>query len=490
MSLMGALLTALASYALVRLHQGNNTSGRASNPMVEKITTYFPFNFSDSLDPRAVLTVGDQVASEHLFGAHIRETVKSGLQPVYSELTFKSDSATVEIRPRFPLLFSNGKALSLSDVCKAITQSFDSSYHAEYKSILKSIRCDEPSGKIELKFSALPVNLRFLFTLPDLGIYSIDHLPIRDNASDWTTGPYKIVSRSRDKIELAINPNYPTELRANSVPRVDLIRYGADQSQALVSRADPKINHAIYFYGYAISKEDLDSLKSKGYQIEIFPTEWMIYGGAKGGISKVDRSIFASAVRHIRESGIVQKYSGREAYSIAPQDREYGLKSATEPELQKGPLSHDYELLTMKSWAELPFFKELISEIIKVIPNLHLKLLDPNEFSRLYESRSEFILSPIGISPADPLSHLSFLSSVYPDFEKVVTKDEIAKLAVIDNYQDFVFKVKEVETKVVSSGTIFPIGHFPGIVAVRSDFQRDENLSFGWGIQAWTFRVH
>jgi hypothetical protein len=487
--LLASLLTALASIgALVLLIEKRQIVG-TNNSMTDKITAYFPFNFTDPLDPRAVLSVGDQVLSEHVYGAHIRQTMKSGLQPVLSDLIFHDDSTTVEIVPRHEVQFANGTPLSLKEICKAIDASLHSSYHAEYQSILESVQCDEKSNRILIKFRSLPVNLRFLFTLPDLSIYSVSHVPVRENSTDWTTGPYKILSRSRTKIELARNPYYPSTLRANNVERVDLVRYSTDESRHLAQSANPKNQDAIYFYGYALAEEDLGTLRKNGYQVEVFPTEWLVYGGAKGKISQKDRSIFAAAIRQIRESGIVQRYSGLKAYSIAPQDREYGLKTAVEPDIAVGSLSHPYKIVTLKSWASLPFFQELIAALQKRIPNLSLRTLEITEFSELFADQAEFILSPLGISPADPLSHLSFLSSTYPQFDQAITKDQVAALSLIEENTKFVSEVRKAEELVVQSRLLFPIAHFPGIVAVRSDFQRDDSLSFGWGIQAWTFRV-
>lgn len=49
---------------------------------IKVIRTYFPFIFSEKIDPRAIHSVGEQVQAEHLFAFHSRTDLKSGFRAI------------------------------------------------------------------------------------------------------------------------------------------------------------------------------------------------------------------------------------------------------------------------------------------------------------------------------------------------------------------------------------------------------------------------
>ncbi len=109
---------------------------------------------------------------------------------------------------------------------------------------------------------------------------------------------------------------------------------------------------------------------------------------------------------------------------------------------------------------------------------------------RLYSSEFDFSLAMLGISPTDPLSHFSFLTNMNKDISSLVSDADIANAAILSDPEEFVSTIKSFESKLAKSGIIIPIGHFPGVTVRKSDLEVDHNLSFGWGIQAWSIRGH
>lgn len=58
--------------------------GRIVKPKV--LYVYTPFEFSQDIEPRRIITVGDQVLSEHIFAAHFIRNPVRGLIDVFSNV--------------------------------------------------------------------------------------------------------------------------------------------------------------------------------------------------------------------------------------------------------------------------------------------------------------------------------------------------------------------------------------------------------------------
>lgn len=455
------------------------------------IEAYVPFTFTGSVDPRSILTVGDQIVGEHVFAFHARQSINGGFQPVVSRLDFLPERGKIDITPRHALMTSGGVPFPLRMICGGVVESFNGTRHARYAALVKGVDCLESEGKISIRLSAIPANMRFLFTVPDFSIFDPATVPLTPNNLAPTTGPYSIVSMSREIVELKRNPNYPSALVANVVPTVRLHSYPAVGTRALVDAASPDSHHMVYLYGYAVSASDVEKINAKGYAVESYPGEWLIYVGFGRKVATADREAIAAVVDRDREQWISDAPYGSAAYSISPSDRSFALSkeeyaTVSTPETI-GRISVGRRLVTHKSWYELPVFRNICDVLRTRFPDLRLHVVD--EFAELFSGEHDVFVSPLGISHSDPLSHMAFLSNTLPAFAAVVPGEEVANASVLADPSRFDEVIKGFERRVRKRRVIVPIGHFPGIVAHSSRFERDEDISFSWGIQTWSYRI-
>jgi len=457
------------------------------------IRIHVPFTFSGNLDPLRVLTVGDQVASEHAFAAHSRASIRDGFTRVFSDVTIDRETGEIKIIPRFPLRNSDGSDISADEICSAAKEVLSGTRHAPYTSILEGVDCIDGKG-IRIRMTSIPSNIQNLLTIPDLFIFDRSKLPISEAALQPTTGPYEPVLMSRDRIDFKLNPNYPVSLRANTVPRVSLERYDAHRTSELIEKTDAKTHDAIYLYGHAVTLDDLDRLGQKNYSCEQYPGEWLVYVGFGPQVKLGDRRRIGEVLDAQRSNYINAAPLAKAAYSIPPSDGPFGLSQEEYAALKlnaKNPsreLTRGLKLRTLDSWANLPIFREVIEGLRSEL-SIEIELVSSTEIERLFSEETGILLSPLGISQADPLSHLSFLSTTNPEFAKTVPQDRIAKVAILDDESRFTAEIKKIETDILEAGHIIPLAHFPGIVAIAPGIVRDESISYNWGIQAWALRL-
>jgi hypothetical protein len=465
--------------------------GSVNNP--EALSLYFPFVFSEAVDPRNIFTVGDQVLSEHLFGFNARLATKAGFGDFVSEVRFSPASSEVTVKPKYNLRRGDGSDLHFNQFCEGLESSLRGTQHAPYGKILEGLRCDEVTREVVIKFSTIPVNLRFLFTVPDFSVFDPNDLPISARNGTRTTGPYTLESLNQDHASLKRNPFYPPELVSNRIDKVDIYRYTANDTTELIELMSPATHHAVYFFGYSVTNEDLGKLKAKGYTVSVSPTEWFVYLSLKQTVSAAVRAALATAVERFKVSSEFHSSLGVAATSIAPSDREYALSA---DDLRKIHTAHfarsssqglpAIKIATLETWAGIPFFAKAISFLKNEIPNIEVELLPPGQIGKLFSADIPIALCPLGISPTDPLTHFSFLTNTLAGFKNVVSAEEISAAATLSDMTEFNRRMKDFERRTVESGFLLPIAHFPGVVAMRSDFKINDSQSFGWGIQAWS----
>jgi hypothetical protein len=464
-----------------------------NKPNLTKIKAYLPFTFSEEIDPRAIFGVGDQVAAEHLIAFHGRRNLKTGFGDLMSAVSIDSARNTVGLNLKRPIVKSDGAELKFQEICETVSKSLEGTTHAPYAKILRGLKCFESSKQIELNFSKIPLNLLFLFTLPDFGIFDSSAMPIKNNAPSAATGPYYLETLEAERVKLRLNPYYPKELLANRVERAELINYSPSYTKEFISKMDPDVHHIAYFFGHSIDESDITEIKRKGYETELYPTEWFVYLIARPNVPAPLREAIISAIDSFRESGLNSSTLGVPAYSIAPADREFALNKQeylnTRGAAESSKFSTNFKIATLTSWAAMPFNKKVLQYLEAAFPNIEIELVPPKDALRLFSGDFDISLALLGISHSDPISHLSFLESTLAGFNSLVSKEEIAELSMATDAEKFNKAVKEIEIKINRSGLIVPIAHFPGVVAHRKDFRRDDNLSYGWGIQTWSFHV-
>lgn len=459
----------------------------------DSIEAYVPFVFTGSVDPRSILTVGDQIVSEHVFAFHARESIKEGFQPVISRIDFSPDSGRIDVSPLHELKTSDGTPFGLKDMCRGVAESLGGTRHAPYAALVKAVDCLERERKVSVRLSAIPVNMRFLFTVPDFSIFDPAAIPLTPGRLAATTGPYSITAMTRETVELRRNPHYPASLVANTVPTVRLHSYPAAGTAALIDAMRPQSHHMVYLYGYAVSAGDLEKIKSGGYVVEAYPGEWLISVGFGKKVSPAVREAVAAVVDRDRNRWLADAPFGSEAYSVSPSDRPFGLSKDDYGAIPASVAGRDVrplptgQLVTHRSWHELPLFKKVCEALRKEFPGMSLRLVD--DFTQLYSGENDVFISPLGISHSDPLSHMAFLAQAIPGFDSAISRDDVAEASVLADSGRFNAAVRGFERRIRERRMLVPIGHFPGIVAHAASFERDENIAFSWGIQAWSYRI-
>lgn len=453
---------------------------------VSKLKAYFPFIFNNSIDPTSIFTVGDQVVSEHIFAFAARRSLKEGFISHAADVVVNQLAHEVSVCLNQKLFSADGRPFEFDDLERSIKKSISGTTHAPYSSIVKNVITDQRNKCIRVEYTKLPVNLRFLFTLPDFSLFFTSEIPSIEKNASSATGPFSIASFSKERIELKRNPFFPEELVANKFENAELISYSASDSIALINKLNPAEDTAAYFYGYSLNRKDLTALENRGYQVEISPNEWLIYLKVDPKISAEIKDSLYSLVELFKSTELSETL-GNPAYSVAPIDRPYLVETLPEKPLLTNALK-GLKIRTLSTWAMTPVFKAFIDFLKSKAPVIQVELLHPSEIRNLFNSDSQIALCPLGLSPVDELSHLSFLSETVGGFNSVIRKSEIADAAMITDEKDFISTVRLFEQKIRDTKIIVPIGHFPGVIATSKKFTVEKDIAFDWGIQLWSIR--
>jgi hypothetical protein len=481
------LLLACAATVVIAASATQLISEKMKAPLAS-ITVYHPFRAYFPMDPRKIYSVGDQVLSEHIFGFHSAQSLKAGFKDVLSEVRFDRTRQQVRIRPKQPILRSDRSEMPLSEVCDAVRSSFEGTQHAPYRSLFRSAQCVD--GEVVISLTKIPVNLPFLFTLPDFSLYDRTGLPITENGKTPTSGPYSLEKVDQNGAHLRLNPAYPARLRANEVQEVTLRNYGYGPADFL-QRADPDADHLIYMIGANTSPEDLGALTAHGYNLEYYPSEWLLFLGFNEKLDSSKRAYLFSQADAARDHFLQGLTGVTAAYSMVPADRPFALSSADYSGILPRKFERPQTALTLgvlESDIQKPTVSRLVTLLKQNIPGIVVKSFRSSEYP-LMARNSDFFVDLIGISPADPLNHLAFLANYDKNFAQVATESRITQIAQIDDSEEFNSAIKKLEREILEARLLIPIAHFPGIVAESSRLERDEELAWSWGTQAWTYRV-
>ncbi len=441
-----------------------------------------PFVFSSSLDNKNVLTVGDQMLSEHVFAYHQNLSWKKGAETLFSRITPDYKSNTITISQEREIHDQTGKVFSLGELCQSIKTNFTGTLHAQYGDLVKEITCE--SKTIKISFTSIPNNWQSLFASPDFAITD----------SKLYTGPYYIQSSNNKSVHLKINANYPKDLRANSVSDVYIEAYGANDTTKLVQNLNPEKDHATFLYGHVLQKKDIDSLKGKQFNLQIYQNEWLVYVGFTKKVNMEDREKISSFLDSKRNDLKSYAELGVPAYSMAPADKSWGITESTYNSLKKKitdlKVKKKYSIATLDEWAKLPLFAKVL-ELLKANFEIEIKLFPRNELGKIYEEGADLFISPMGVSPDDPVGHLYFFTSFSDEYSQVLNAGhELQKVATIKDSVAFGNALKDLEIRAIKHKLLLPLFHYPSIVAESPRLQKDPSLSWDWGIQAWTYQIH
>lgn len=461
---------------------------------MESINAYFPFIFSKTVDPRDVFTVGDQVICEHLFAYHARESVRGGFDSQYSNVDIDFLKKQITVTPVKKLKSYKGQEFSIDDYCNSFKESVSNSHHANIASLIKSVDCQK--DRFEIQFQKMPINIKYLFTLPDFSIFNKSELPLEQNSLlvKDTTGPYTYTKFTENQIELQINPNYDNKLRANKVKKVFLNSYASESTTDFVENLDPGKHQLAYLYGHTVTNDHINLIREKRYSIRQTPSEWLILIFMNISMPKDIRSYFYLELHKRRKDFLKSAPLGQPAYGVSPYDRSFGIKeSEFEKQISeninfsKPMLKRKYILATLDEWANIPLFKSILSFFQSEMSDLvEVKLFPRSELSQIWSSKIDMGLTPLGIAQADPLSSFNFLAPI----RDLISDKELLDASVVTSEEEFNEEMKKIEGKITTHRRMFPIGHFPGVVLETPLLERDESVTWAWGIQAWTYKVH
>jgi len=495
---MAALIVALVAVAGLLLSTNSDSfllrKGKIQG--MKSIAAYFPFGFSETVDPRKISTVGEQVLAEHIFAFHSTQGRRNGFSAVISDINFDYSKNTIHITPRQNPIKSNGIEMTPKEICEGIIESFSGTHHAEYNSLVRTIECSGSTTIVKLE--KIPVNMQALFSLPDFSVFDKSEVPISSINNSPTTGPYSIKTFSSSKVELSRNFFYPKNLISNEIDEVSLNYYPPAEVADFIKNADPEKQHLIYFFGSSLVQSSLDSLSTRGYRIEEFPSEWLGHIGFQPALGERDRKLIGSAIDTIRMQIESSSPLGQPAYSVPPSDRPYGIKKAayyqatkTLLDINSGEkLSRPVVLGVMEFLHQLPFFKTTTSGLKEIFgKDIEIRVFKKAEYDQLFAAPVDMYLSLQGISAADPAHHLTFFLKNDPVFAEAITHDDISNLATSENAETFTEKALLLEMKLLEKRVIIPIVHFPGVVVSNPRLERDDGLAGSWGIRTWTYRI-
>ncbi len=465
-------------------------------PESKSIHLYYPYWAIFPFDPKKILTIGDQIIAEHVFAVHSREDIKSGFAPALSDVQFDYQANLMTIKPKYELKNSAGRVISIDQMCRGLESSFKGTQHSAFRSIVKSVEC--LGDRIEVYFTKIPNNIKQLLTVPDFSIFELANLPVQSNVEQVSTGPYFIVERpDKNLIKLKRNQHYPAELVANTVDDVYYHTYPPGTVDEFIQQCVPVTHHLVYFSGTIFPKGGEKILKDKGYRVQIFPSEYLTFLAFRPGVSESDRKVIGNALDLGRNLMALQQPLSNHAFSIAPADRPFGISKAeyetlfpfTEPNAGHQPtkLSRTFSLGIYHTSVNHPYLKAIVELLTKQFPDLEVKVIQ--NYSE-YNSSTDFQVNVIGISPSDPLPHLFYLIHNFPNLAAAVTDEQITAVSLIHDAEKFNQASKALEMKLVKERLLIPIAHFPGIVAEAPGFERDQNLAWSWGTQAWTYRIN
>ena len=453
-----------------------------NNSKITELHINVPFVFSEHLDNKDIQTVGDQMLAEHLFAYHQNQSWKHGTQELFSKISPDYTNNTLTIVKNRELKDHTGQVFSFDKVCASIKNSLQGTLHAQYSELVNSITC---SGKsVVIYFKTIPNNWRSLFASPDFAI--------TDNKT--YTGPYFIKSADQHSAHLKINTYYPTDLRSNNISDVAINSYAASDSPKMIEQLSPKKDHATFFYGHVLHKKDLDTLRNKKFNLQIFQNEWLVYVGFSSAVSLDDRITISALVDKERPN--LQNFAelGTPAYSLAPSDRSWGLDELSYQSLQKNTTHHKvkrkYSIATLDEWASLPLFAKVL-DLLKSNFDFEVRLYSRKEMGKIYDKGADLFISPVGVSPDDPVGHLYFFSSRSDEYSKVLNaNNDLVKIATLKDTLLFDKALREMEMRIARNKLIIPLFHYPSVIAESPELEKDPKLSWDWGIQTWAYQIH
>jgi hypothetical protein len=477
-----ALFTVLEALFMTRAGSATET--------ISEIVVVHPFDISEDFKATEIRTVGDQILGEHINAFHVKESQKHGVEALFSNILIDRKRNLIKLTPRFQLMNSLGKAISNHQLAEACKASLTKTTHARYGSLLKSVTSDSTS--INITLSKIPVNYLSLLTLPDFSIFDVESPPVSVTKEHTTYGPYSLAPGSTDSISLKINKFFPASLRANDVPNVRLKRFKIDSNN--LEGLSPSTDHLIYIPGSRVGKNDLETLRRKGYHIEIFPSEWLIYLEIAPHVDISLRKAILQVVRKNQNRLINGSGIAAPAFGVSPSDRSFGVKDSAIAAPNKagaesaiGFENHPFSVALHPILENVPMVRETYDLLQINFPKMRMEKVKNSAES--FSDRFAVRFRSIGISAADPISHLYFLRNFGDALKPYLSEQELLDAATESDPKEFARKVKAIETRLVEKMAIIPIAHFPGIVASNPRFERDPDLAWGWGVQAWTYRI-
>lgn len=454
---------------------------------IKKLVVYTPFKFSNNLNPLKIVTIGDQILSEHVFAAHKIRNPNFGQVDVFSKVSVNRSDKTVTFKPRGDIFFSNGTKIGLSEIAKSLKSSFSATSHSELKNELIDIVINEERAEVVVRLKRVPKNIEALLSIPDFYLFDAADMPLQTYQYDKYSGPYTVEKLTEDHVTLRRNKFYPRDLIANEIDSLEIKTLDFDKPSSFLSKKndDPIL---AYFVGSHVDKDDIKEIESHDLDLSIYPNEWVyMLGFNNDKINLSDRTLIRDFIYLNREEIIKDTPFAQKSYSVSPINKPFGLK---ENDYTPGKLndlirlSQKISIGIRKKDVDHKFVKNFVS-LISRVENLDIVLFE--NVADIY-SIPDIYLGVQGISAGDPVHHLNFFLKYEPLFKSFVTTGELNDIASIQNDSDFISKIKEIELRILENVCLIPIAHFPGIVINSKKIKPDPKLIGDWGIRAWTFK--
>lgn len=444
--------------------------------------------------PRSLKTVGDEILTQHLFGFHGHTSFGKGFLNNLSVVEIDRNKNRLTVSPNGPLLKSDGTKIEIDQVCGALDNSFRAATHSIFRKVTKNVSCTETSVIIELE--KIPVNIKEFFAAPDMAITDEQSELVEASTNKPTSGPYFLKSIEGNTAILGRNTYYPDSLVANLIDEVEFTFGDSKPQEEVLGALGPGGYDLLYVSGHGMSKKLLEEISQKGYRTHIFPSEYVSYIGFNQSRMNLEkRKLIGSIIDLSRQELVDSAPLAQPAYSMCPSDRPYCINETEYDQLiskaggTDSKLSDSVFTIGILGTARNRALTQAVLNILgKKLPNLQVKIVADSDYTQLQET-TDFHMFSLGITPADPLPQYAYMLGHLDLIKGVVNKEELGEISLLDDYSEYSKRVKAIETKIAEERRLVPLVTFPGVVIEGPGMERDEDLAWAWGVQAWTYRV-
>ncbi len=457
---------------------------------------YFPYTFSESINPYRIVWSGDWAAARHTWLPLLDLDGTGKAYPLIAESwTSAPDGKSWTFHIRKNLKWSDGTPLTTTEIVESLERSRKGTSHSNLSKSILNIKTEKESVIFNLK-RPVPQILIFLSyvdwaIVPSSAVAIIKGDPVIKSYHPYS-GPYGISKVDSKYVTLTPNP-YSSQKDKLTLPEYNL-KIFRDCSE-LISK-EVQILSARLYTDQATPK-CLDFFKSKKYSIIRSSPTW---------IHNFTFTTIGEKHFSIRER---QWLLTRLANHIASEKPQIGTGLATGPLANNffGHLEHtEYlELIQQMSrdikesdrpktkmriyvrsdWAKWTSYKWIVDLMKRLETPLEETILNETEYNALIKSKqiqkkADLMFSPIGVGDPDPDGAWRFTNSL--NLDNRVSEQKLDEACIELNEKARSEKYKNLARDILKRGLFIPLFVDSDYIFIHPDYDVDQTISFGTGM--------